>query len=156
MLVFIFKTFTLEGNKEVRLSKDKALQPRKPSGKQLKTIHRVLAAKPYRGQCFRLGKLWQKAAWPLAVKRGSCCCVVGCRFPLELLCYNVLLPVELTEAGLPAKSAHVHLHPALAGLPCLPESRQRAKPFALKLPCISPKLQSPQTLPPATSQTAKC
>lgn len=84
MLVFTLKISTLEG-KEVRLSKYKAPQPRKLSSQQLKPTHWVLASKPYRGWCFSLGKLWQKAAWPLAVLQGSCSGVVQVSLRVALL-----------------------------------------------------------------------
>lgn len=152
MLAFIFKTLTLGGKEEAHLSKDKALQPRKPFGKQLKTIHGVLAAKLYRGQCFRLGKLWQKATWPLAaaVRLMLLCCGMQVSSRVALL---QLVATRWTcwKACLPAKSAHVHLQPALAALLYLPESCQQAKPFALKMSCVSPKNSSPPRpcLPPS-------
>lgn len=144
MLVFTSKTFTSQG-KEVHLSKYKALQPRKPSSKQLKPTHWVLAAKPYRGWCFSLGELWQKVAWPLAVLRGSCSAVVWCRFPQEPLCYNLLL-AHWTHCRSSCKVLPCAPSPCLHYLPYLPETCQRAKPCAFKPSCISQKTPVPPDL----------
>lgn len=144
MLAFIFKTLTLGGKEEAHLSKDKALQPRKPFGKQLKTIQ-SFSCKALQGPVLQTGKTLTKGN----LAPGSCCeahalVLWDAGFLKSCFATTCCYSLNLLKSVSPCKVCPCAPSPCPCCPPVPPGELPTSKAICFKdVMCFPKKLQSP-------------